>query len=209
MGLTCRNYLFTNDRVEKGKTVGRKRSIDRECLMQAVECVARRHGVSGLSIDAVAKEAGISKSSVVYDCESKAGLLVAFTRYQLDQHRDKFEEAYARHEGKPNACLRAMIDEFRTAPTDEDIAMALLISAGMGESAECHEIMRQELRGDAERVAADAAEPRKMLRALLTLHGMAFMEYFGFHRFDDVTRNEILDDLMAIADSDKGAPADK
>ncbi|SMO40610.1 TetR/AcrR family transcriptional regulator [Paracoccus laeviglucosivorans] len=186
--------------------MGRKRSIDRDGLMQAVECVARRCGVSGLSIDAVAKEAGVSKSSVVYDCESKAGLLAAFTRYQLDQHRENFDEAFARHEGQPNAWLRALIDEFRTAPTDEDIAMALLISAGMGENAECRDIMRQELCRDAERVAAEADEPRKMLRALLTLHGMAFLEYFGFHRFDDQTRKEILDDLMVIAESDKGAP---
>lgn len=185
--------------------MGRKRSIDRDCLMQAVECVARRNGVSGLSIDAVAKEAGVSKSSVVYDCESKAGLLAAFTRYQLQQHRESFELAFARHEGQPNSWLRALIDEFRTAPTDEDIAMALLISAGMGENAECRDIMRQQLHADAERVASEAAEPRKLLRALLTLHGMAFLEYFGFHRFDEAVRTEILDDLMTIAESDAGA----
>mgnify|MGYP002715770027 CR=1 FL=1 len=58
--------------------MGRKRTIDRDALMDGVESVARREGVSGLSIDALAKEVGISKSSVVYDCGSKAGLLAAF-----------------------------------------------------------------------------------------------------------------------------------
>ena len=53
--------------------MGRKRTIDRDALMDGVESVARREGVSGLSIDALAKEVGISKSSVVYDCGSKAG----------------------------------------------------------------------------------------------------------------------------------------
>ena len=57
--------------------MGRKRTIDRDALMDGVESVARREGVSGLSIDALAKEVGISKSSVVYDCGSKAGLLAA------------------------------------------------------------------------------------------------------------------------------------
>lgn len=39
------------------------------------------NGVSGLSIDVVVKEVGVSKFSVVYDCESKVGLLVVFMCY--------------------------------------------------------------------------------------------------------------------------------
>jgi AcrR family transcriptional regulator len=38
----------------------------------------RQLGLAGLSIDAVAKEAGISKSSVVYDFRNKNALLAAF-----------------------------------------------------------------------------------------------------------------------------------
>ena len=185
--------------------LGRKRSIDRDELMQAIERVARRSGISGLSIDAVAKEAGISKSSVVYDCDSKAGLLAAFTRHQMTLHRAEFDTVLARHLGQPNARLRAMIENFRTAPTDDDIAMAMLISAGMGENAECREIMRDCMSEDADQVRVEAGNKPKMLRALLTLHGMAFLEFFGFHRFDDTIRNEILDELMAVAESDPGA----
>ncbi|MDF3856354.1 TetR/AcrR family transcriptional regulator [Paracoccus sp. P2] len=188
--------------------MGRKRTIDRDELMGAIERVARRSGITGLSIDAVAKEAGISKSSVVYDCESKAGLLAAFIRHKMAQHQARFVEIRARREGEPNARLRALIDEYRRVPTDEELDMALLISASMGEHAECREIMREKLAGDAETVAAQAADRRRMLMALLTLHGMAFLEYFGFHRFDQETRDEILDELMAVAESDPGAAGD-
>ncbi len=186
--------------------MGRKRSIDPDALMQAVDAVARRHGVSGLSIDAVAKQAGVSKSSVVYDCASKAGLLAAFTRYQIAQWRQEFHAEQARHEGQPNPTLRALIEKHRTVPDDDDIAITMLISASMGEHAECREIMREALSQDAKAIAAEAAEPRRMLRLLLTLHGMMFLECFGFHRFDAVTRNEILDDLTAAVESDTGAP---
>ncbi|MDS9469046.1 TetR family transcriptional regulator [Paracoccus sp. MBLB3053] len=185
--------------------MGRKRTINRDELMQAVETVARRDGIGGLSIDAVAKEAGVSKSSVVYDCESKAGLLAAFTRQKLAKHQESFEAKHVLFEGQPNGYLRALIEEFRTAPTDEDVATALLISVGMGANAECRQIMREQMSFDAERVREEAAEPHRMLRTLLTLHGMAFLEYYDLHRFDQKTRNEILDELMAIAESDKGA----
>ncbi|WP_199257423.1 TetR/AcrR family transcriptional regulator [Paracoccus binzhouensis] len=188
--------------------MGRKRSIDRDELMQAIERVARRAGIAGLSIDAVAREAGISKSSVVYDCDSKAGLLAAFTRHRMSQHRADFQEMLARHQGQPNARLRAVIEKFRTAPTEEEIAMAMLVSASMGENAECREIMRECMAEDVDQIAAEAGNKAKMLRALLTLHGMAFLEFFGFYRFDDETRNEILDELMVVAESDPGADGD-
>lgn len=188
--------------------MGRKRSIDRDELMQAIERVARRSGIAGLSIDAVAKEAGISKSSVVYDCDSKAGLLAAFIRHKMAQHCGRLPDVQARHKGKPNARLREMIDEYRRVPTEEELAMALLISASMGEHAECREIMSEKLAGDAEMVAAQAGNRQRMLMTLLTLHGMAFLEYFGFYRFDQETRNEILDELMAVAESDPGVPGD-
>lgn len=187
--------------------MGRKRSIDRDELMRAVEAVARRVGVSGLSIDAVAKEAGVSKSSVVYDCDSKAGLLAEFTRHQIAGFKAEFDQILTREAGQPNAYLRAMIEHFRTAPTDDDVAITMLISASMGENAQCREVMREALSEDARRISADADQPRRMLRLLLTLYGMMFLECFGFHRFDEVTRNEILDDLLEVAKTDKGAAA--
>ena len=185
--------------------MGRKRTIDRDELMQAIGRVARNSGIAGLSIDAVAKEAGISKSSVIYDCESKAGLMAAFIRHQMAQHREQSADIRARHEGKPNSRLREKIDEFRRVPTDDELATALLISASLGEHAECREIMREELGGDAEMIAAEAGDRKRMMMTMLTLYGMVFLEFFGLHRFDEATRNLILDDLMATAESDPGA----
>lgn len=174
-------------------------------LMDGVESVARREGVSGLSIDAVAKEVGISKSSVVYDCGSKAGLLTAFTRHQLCQYRARFDEAMQAHAGQPNAWLRTMIEMGREAPSDDDVAMTMLISASMGENAECRELMRESLAEDARRVVADAQDQRKMLQLLLAAHGLFFLECFGLHRFDEITRQELLDGLMKSLEADKGS----
>lgn len=187
--------------------MGRKRTIDRDALMDGVESVARREGVSGLSIDALAKEVGISKSSVVYDCGSKAGLLAAFTRHKIGQYRERFGDALQAHAGQPNAWLRAMIDMGREGPSDDDVAITMLISASMGEHAECRELMREALAEDARRVLADAEDPGKMLQLLLAVHGLFFLECFGFHRFDEITRQELLDGLMKSLEADKGSSA--
>lgn len=187
--------------------MGRKRTIDRDALMEAVERVARREGVSGLSIDAVAREAGISKSSVVYDCGSKAGLLSAFTRHRIQQYRDRFDAAMQARAGQPNAWLRTMIDMGREAPSDDDVTITMLISASMGENAECRDLMRDALAADACRVAAEAGNRAGMLQLLLAVHGLFFLECFGLHRFDDVTRQELLDGLMNSLEADTSAPA--
>lgn len=190
--------------------MARKRTIDRNELMQAIESVARRTGLEGLTIDAVAREAGISKSSVLYDCGSKSALLAEFTRHQIGLHEAACQAARARHDdGGPNPSFRALIEEFRTAPTDDEMAVALLICAGVSADASCREVMAGKIGSDTARIIAEASDKRRILRALLALHGLAFLEYFGFQQFDRTVRDELLDDLMAIASdpSDDSRPA--
>ena len=111
------------------------------------------------------------------------------------------------HAGQPNAWLRAMIDMGREGPSDDDVAITMLISASMGEHAECRELMRASLAEDARRVAADAEDQGKMLQLLLAVHGLFFLECFGLHRFDEITRQELLDGLMKSLEADKGSSA--
>lgn len=46
--------------------MGRRRTIDRDQLLDAAEAVIAREGAAGLTIDAVAKEMGITKGGVQY-----------------------------------------------------------------------------------------------------------------------------------------------
>ncbi len=62
--------------------MARQRKITADDILDATERVILRLGTGGLSIDAVAKEAGVSKSRVVYDHKSKSGLLAAL----MDRH---------------------------------------------------------------------------------------------------------------------------
>ncbi|WP_234967759.1 TetR/AcrR family transcriptional regulator [Pontibaca methylaminivorans] len=172
--------------------------------MAAIERVARRTGMDGLSIDAVAREAGISKSSVLYDCGNKSALLAEFIRYRLETYSRNCDEARTRYQGQSNPSFRAMIENHRTAPTDEEMSVAMLICAGAGKDANCREIMREKITEDTQRVIDESADKNRILQAFLALHGLAFLEYFGFCHFDEGIRNQLLDDLMSIAENDHG-----
>ena len=57
--------------------MGRKRVIDQEAILDAGEAVVARDGVTGLTLEAVAKQAGISKAAVIYDYKSKQAVIEA------------------------------------------------------------------------------------------------------------------------------------
>ncbi len=57
--------------------MGRRRTIDRDQLLDAAEAVISREGAAGLTIDAVAKEMGITKGGVQYCFGTKDALIDA------------------------------------------------------------------------------------------------------------------------------------
>lgn len=179
--------------------MGRKRTIDRDATMAAIQSVVRRDGVGGLSIDAVAKEAGISKSSVVYDFQNKAGLLAAFTRNRMEGHRQQLEASLPSPD-QPNRWLHAIMDCMAESPSDEDIEVAMLIAAATTSQEECHTIMCKEFGTSLCRVLAEAPDPRKARLAFVALHGLKSLEFLRFHHFDAISREEVLSDIAALLD---------
>lgn len=183
--------------------MGRKRTIDRKVTMAAIETVILRDGVGGLSIDAVAREAGISKSSVVYDFRNKSGLLAAFTRKRMGAYREQLQAKREMADG-PDQFLHALIGATRKGLSAEETSAAMMITAATHTSEECHAVMRAEMQHFLQQSQSDAADPRIARLAFMALHGMKSLEFFNFHRFDDDTRNQLLDDIAALLN--KAAP---
>lgn len=175
--------------------MGRRKSIDRAMTMDAIEAVVRQHGLAGLSIDAVARQAGISKSSVVYDFRNKNALLAAFIANRMENKRALVTEARQRHVGRDNPWIRGLLDTIAQTPTQEDMDTAIVIAAGMGSGAECRTAMQEKVAEDLATVMAEADCARAAMLSYLAAYGLLTMEYFGFHRFAPDLRNEILQDI--------------
>jgi len=175
--------------------LGRKRTIDRNVTMEAIEAVVREHGVTGLSIDAVSRAAGISKSSVVYDFETKDALLAAFIRRRMDRNDEELEKAALEYEGQPNALLRGMLDVCAKRPSEDDMACAMAITASLASGNTCRELMGRMFSSHVDRVDAEADDPARARLAWLALHGMMSLEYLRFHDFPPDERQKILADI--------------
>lgn len=170
--------------------------------MNAIEAVVRKCGLAGLSIDAVAREAGISKSSVVYDFENKNQLLAAFIKSRIDEKRSQVADCAATKRGEQNAWLRALLENSASVPSDEDMATAMLVSAGMSSGDTCRTLMQDVFAQDMAHILTETDNPRMARLAWLALNGLLSMECFGFYKFPPEEREELLADIAWLMATD-------
>lgn len=174
--------------------------------MDAIEAVVREVGIAGLSIDAVAKQAGISKSSVVYDFQNKNELLAAFIKSRLDEKRSAVCECADLRKGTPNAWLAALLECSATPPSEEEMATAMVISAGTGSNDICRTLLCEAFAEDMAKIAAQSDDPSTARLAWLALNGLLSLEYFGFYSFAEEDRQQILSDIARLMNTSSPNP---
>ena len=181
--------------------MARNRTIDSNAVLDAAERVAVRDGAVGLSIDAVAREAGISKSRVVYDYKSKSGLLQALIERRLRSGEDKLAASVSAHADTANPELFGRIAARSEMPKDDDRALALTICAAMSSEEPLQAMVRNSVSRDVAAVQLHARNAPLALIAYLALHGLMSLEYMDFHRWDQVERDTILTEIRRLSEA--------
>jgi AcrR family transcriptional regulator len=177
--------------------LSRTRKITTDDILDAAERVVIRLGAAGLSIDAVAQEAGVSKSRVVYDHRSKSALLEALIDRRVKAELERIEATVAENAGAPHPELFGRIAVAERIPDDRDKAVALAISASMSSEEKIQQQMRDWTLADLRAMAA-GVRPKAALMAYLALTGFYCTELFGFHQWDAAERSEILEGFRTI-----------
>ena len=107
----------------------KQHSQTREHILQAAGCLVVTEGVAALTLDAVAKQAGVSKGGLLYHFPSKEVLMLAmidawhaWIKAQLDAERSKLPDPAA-----PGAWHHALINtSFHNCHGFEDISADML-----------------------------------------------------------------------------------
>lgn len=177
--------------------MARARKISPDDILDAAVKVVARLGAARLSIDAVAQEAGVSKSRVVYDHKSKQALLEALIERHFKQDAARLEAAVAAEAASPHPELFGRLAQASDPLDDTERAVALAISAALSQDNRVQGLIR-EWTGNDLKAMASGERPMAALIAYLALSGLYCTELFAFHHWGELERQRILDGIRAI-----------
>lgn len=166
--------------------MGRRKTIDREKVLEAAESVVAAQGAGALTIDAVAQAAGITKGGVQSCFGTKEALIEAMLMRWGAMYTDQIE-ALAGTAPSTLAGLKAHIDTTANAEDEANARTAALLATLMQSPAYMtwvRDWYAERFRGLAQ--LEGEAGPRARI-AFLATEGLFFLRHFGLM---DMSRKE-------------------
>ncbi|WP_312069221.1 TetR/AcrR family transcriptional regulator [Lelliottia nimipressuralis] len=180
--------------------MGRRKEISTDSILDAAEAVMARIGVANLTIDAVAHQAGISKASVLYVHKTKQALLEALVTRAMKRDDSIHQDAELQLGDVDSLALKGRIEVAKTPPPEEFRPVALNLSSALILNPELRKTMQQHQDDVIQRIITTSAQPRGALLAYLALEGFKFLDFLDFHKWTDVERSQILEELSWLAE---------
>lgn len=180
--------------------MGRRKEISTDSILDAAEAVMARIGVANLTIDAVAHQAVISKASVLYVHKTKQALLEALVTRAMKRDDSIHQDAELQLGDVDSLALKGRIEVAKTPPPEEFRPVALNLSSALILNPELRKTMQQHQDDVIQRIITTSAQPRGALLAYLALEGFKFLDFLDFHKWTDVERAQILEELSWLAE---------
>jgi AcrR family transcriptional regulator len=172
--------------------------VNRDGMLNAAEEVVLRDGIGRLTLDAVAKEADLSKGGLMHHFPTKDALIDAMVRRKVDAWRTEYEAAIARQPAGPGRVLRALV-ELCLADTDPagdaECRRCFVMVAALVHDARHVVALREVHRDLAARVEKDGLPPGFGEAVHLAMSGLWFDRMFGLTEF---TREKLIEIRTAL-----------
>ncbi|KKB80843.1 TetR family transcriptional regulator [Devosia soli] len=179
--------------------MGRRRAIDQDGVLDAAERVVARNGAANLTVEAVAKEAGITKASVLYDHKSKQALIEAVVDRAFRRDDALHAQCEATVESEADLAIKGRLLAAAEPPAEEFRAAALNLSAALTLDPSLRKKMQESQASVVSRLLETSTSPRGALLAYLALEGLKFLEHLDFHHFPLEERSRLLREIHGLS----------
>lgn len=176
--------------------MGRKKTIDRDALLDIAEEIVTTQGASALTIDAIAKRAGITKGGVQYSFASKDALIDAMFERSTRSYTQAFEQL-AGPAPSPRVAMRAHIEASRQSDATANAKAASLMS-GLLQTPEHLASTRQWYRERLAAIDPTTEEGRRARLAFFATEGAFLLRFCGFMDFADGEWDGVIDDALGL-----------
>ena len=180
--------------------MGRNRVIDSETVLDAAEQVVACHGAAGLTIDAVAQQAGISKASVLYDYKIKQALIEAVVQRAVELDNSYHVTVTQELGLVSNRVIHGRIEAAKGVPSDASRAAALSLCAALTQDAGLRRTIQANQHDVISSILSNSTSPRGALLAYLALEGLKLLEFLDFHHWPADERVRLLREISWLVD---------
>jgi AcrR family transcriptional regulator len=186
----------------------------REDILDSAAAVILRDGAGNLTLERVARQAGISKGGLLYHFAQKEQLIQALVDRMLqnfDEERRAFEAEESVHAGgrRTRAFVRATLDGAwarKSGLKRHSREMFAALLAALTSAPEMLEPMRRRSRQWQAELENDGLPPDRATVIRLAADGLWFAEMLGLTELAPARRKSVMREMLRLA-SDKGASA--
>src|SRR3712207_1668575 len=170
----------------------------REGILQAADRVVVEEGVAGMTLEAVAREAGVSKGGLLYHFPSKEALISGMIGRLIEGFRDALGREFAKEKASASgrwlrAYLRASFDEDRWYL---EVSAGLL--AAVAEDPTLLDPLRRAFEDGQRWAERDGIDPAVATLVRLAADGLYFAELLGFAPPEGGLRARSLEALLEL-----------
>ncbi len=163
----------------------------RAALLAAADSVVRRDGVSNLTLERVAAEAGVSKGGLLYHFGTKQELVVAMLDDSLTRADDSLSDLASSDE--PGAFARAYLEFVRSGEHRESGARQGIFASAALDEGELGPAQKQFAAWQERLVNDDGIDPTLALLARVVGDGLWLIDLFELAPPDDAQRGDLID----------------
>jgi AcrR family transcriptional regulator len=167
----------------------------RKAALQAALTIIARDGPARLTLDAIARESGMSKGGLTHQFPTKEAVLKALLEHQIE-HFEDFTARYLAEAGAASAQpqLAAQIATLREAITQPH-SVALAILGALTQDPGLLSQIRDASGKAVDAIKTEAADPQLALMRWSAAQGLTLMSLFGLNPLTDQEREQLFDRL--------------
>lgn len=176
-----------------------RRPPARDRILDAAQTVAARDGAAHVTLDAVARESGLSKGGLLYNFPTKAALIAGMVDRLIETLRPRVEAYREESADRPCPTLRALV---RAADLRGEIApgVKMAILAAAAENPALLDPVRREYARFHAAILEESADPAAAMVLWAALDGMMFQTLLGMAPYDDAGGQSMLERLDVLID---------
>lgn len=165
-------------------------------ILEAARAIAAREGAGKITIEAVARESGLSKGGVLYNFPSKKALLSGLLNQMLTAHRELVETL---PQDLPSRCLRGQLEAIlKMREADVDLSMAILAAAAS--DPQLLDPLRAELSEQIEVILSETQDRATAMIVVLALQGLRFQDLLALPDGGPQVRKSVVERLRTMID---------